>query len=298
MSANSLRLRTIWLPLLVALAFGHGALRADTIYTNFDADDSYAPGAGLIVTNDPVSGASVAVAFTPSANYNLTSIEFADSYLISGDSASITLGIFADNGGLPGSTPLESFSATPGGMFTDSVPVTTVSSILQPLLLAGTQYWVGMNAAPQDLVIWNQNITSTNGFAETDGQGNWSAADPFQPQGVLEVDGALSAIQPSSAVVTGLGDSLVRSRTRRVDPDGRRSPHAGTSPPPLQRDTNCSRASPTINSDPVTNVVIGFARFISAAISSAARTESATWITVPSVVATTSANAEGFNARG
>ena len=53
---------------------------------------------------------------------------------------------------------------------------------------------------PRDLIVWNQNITSANGFAETDGFGNWSAADPLQPQGVLQVDGALSAIQP--AVIT------------------------------------------------------------------------------------------------
>lgn len=196
-------MRTICLPFVVALAFSHGILRADPIYTNFDADDSYAPGAGLIVTSDPIAGASVAIAFTPSANYNLTSIEFVVSDLIPNDSSDVTLGIFADNGGLPGSASLESFTVAPSGpdrMFGDNILVTTVSSILQPLLLAGTQYWVGMNAAPGDLIVWNQNITSANGFAETDGFGNWSAADPLQPQGVLQVDGALSAIQP--AVIT------------------------------------------------------------------------------------------------
>jgi hypothetical protein len=187
--------------LLLALAFGHSSLRADTIYTNFDADSSYAAAAGLIVTNDAITGASVAIAFTPSDNYNLTSLEFVASDLIpnfSDDSNHVTLGIFADNGGLPGSTPLESFNVILTGMFGDKILVTTVSSILQPLLQANTQYWVGMNAAHGDLVIWNQNVTSANGFAETDGFGNWSAADPFQPQGVLEVDGALAAIQPAS----------------------------------------------------------------------------------------------------
>jgi hypothetical protein len=194
-----LQLHAICLPLLLALTFSQSTLRADTIYTNFDASGSYSAGAGLIVTNDPISGASVAIAFTPSDNYNLTSIEFVASDLILNDSNDVTLGIFADNGGLPGSTPLESFSVPLTGMFGDNILVTTVSSILQPLLLAGTQYWVGMNTAPQDLIIWNQNVTSANGFAETDGSGNWSAADPFQPQGVLQVDGALAAIQPPDA---------------------------------------------------------------------------------------------------
>jgi len=204
-------LRTICLPLviLLALAAAQSTLRADTIYTNFDADGSYAATAGLIVTNDAISGASIAIPFTPSDNYNLTSIEFVVSDLIPPDSVQspdsvdakhskdVTLGIFADNGdGQPDAIPLESFSVRPTGMFGDSLLVTTVSSILQPLLFADTQYWIGMNAAPGDLVIWNQNVTSANGFSETDGSGNWSAADALQPQGVLEVDGTVADIPP------------------------------------------------------------------------------------------------------
>ena len=187
------------MPLLIALAFGHGALQADTIYTNFDADGSYAAGAGVIVTNDAASGVSVAIPFTTSDNYILSSIEFVVSDLIPDDSNDVTLGIFADNAGQPGSTPLESFTATPAGQFGDSILVTTVSSILQPLLFADTQYWIGMNAAPGDLVAWNQNVMSANGFSETDGSGKWSAADSLQPQGVLEVDGTLANAPPPVA---------------------------------------------------------------------------------------------------
>jgi hypothetical protein len=192
---------------LLALAFSQRALLADTIYTNFDAGGSYAAGAGLIISSDPISGASVAVAFTPSDNFNLTSIEFVVSDLIPDDSNDITLGIFADNGGQPDAAALESFSVTPLGMFGDNLLVTTVSSILQPLLFANTQYWIGMSAAPGDLVIWNQNVMSANGFSETDGAGNWSAADSLQPQGVLEVDGAVAYVPPAVAD-EGLPSSL------------------------------------------------------------------------------------------
>jgi len=199
-------LRTISFSLLifVALIFGDSALRADTIYTNFGTGVAYAAGAGVIVTNDGVAWSSVAVAFTPSADYSLTSIEFVVSDLIPNDSNDVTLGIFADNNGQPGATPLELFGVSPTGMFgemfPDNVLVTTVTSIVQPLLLAETQYWFGMNAAPGDLVVWNQNVTSANGFSETDGSGNWSASDPAQAQGVFEVDGALAAVQsPSTA---------------------------------------------------------------------------------------------------
>lgn len=181
------------------MACGQGALRADTIYTNFGTGDTYDAGAGVIVTSDGIAWSSVAVAFTPVANYNLTSIEFAVSDLIPNDTNEVTLGIFADNNGEPGGAPLEMFSVNPSGMFGQNVLVTTVTSILQPLLLADTQYWVGMNAAPGDLVAWNQNVTSANGFSETDGSGNWSPSDPLEAQGVLEVDGTLSTIQPAAA---------------------------------------------------------------------------------------------------
>jgi len=197
-SPHSFQLRRISLPLLVflALVVGRPPLRADTVYTNFGTGDAYASSAGVIVTNDGVAWSSVAVAFTPTANYNLSSIEFVVSDLIPDDSNDVTLGLFADNGGQPDATALEMFSMSPDGMFGDNLLVTTVSSILQPLLLADTQYWIGMNAAPGDLVVWNQNLTSATGFFETDGSGNWSAADPLKAQGVLEVDGTLSAVQP------------------------------------------------------------------------------------------------------
>lgn len=207
MSPNRLRFPIFSLPLLIllALAFGQGALRADTIFTNFGTGDTYDAGAGVIVTSDGMAWSSAAVAFTPVANYNLTSIEFVLSAVIPNDTNDVTLGIFADNNGEPGGAPLESFSVKPSGTLGQNLLVTTVTSILQPLLLADTQYWIGMNAAPGDLVAWNQNVTLANGFSETDGSGNWSPSDPLEAQGVLEVDGTLSAIQPSVAA----GDASV-----------------------------------------------------------------------------------------
>jgi len=207
-SPKTLQLHKVSLPLLVFLAavLGPVGLRGDTIYTNFGTEnDPYATGAGVIVTNDGMAWSSVAIGFTPAANYNLTSIEFAASDLFPDDSNDIAVGIFADNAGLPGTTLLESFSVAPSGIFGDSVPVTTVSSLLQPLLLAGNQYWVGLNAAPGDMIVWNQTAGPATGFAQSDGLGNWSASDPLQPQGVLEVDGTLSAVQPSAPSVS---DSL------------------------------------------------------------------------------------------
>jgi hypothetical protein len=166
------------------------SLNADVIYSNFGTDDTYATGAGMVVTNDGMAWSSVALEFIPADNYNLTSIEFVASDIMAGDPG-ITLGIFADNNGEPGGAPLESFSVSgPLGAFGTIVPVTTVSSVLQPLLLADTPYWVGMQGPVGGLVIWNQNIAGSDGFSSTDGLGNWSASS--LDQGVVEIDGTVN----------------------------------------------------------------------------------------------------------
>jgi hypothetical protein len=198
--------------LLIVAAF---SVQADTIYTNFGTGDTYSAGAGVIVTSDGSAWSSVAIAFTPSENYNLTSIEFVATDLFQGDPSGVTLGIFADSNGQPGGAPLESFTAGPLDAFGETVPVITVTSLLQPLLLANTQYWVGMNAAPGDMIVWNQNLTSADGFSETDGSGNWSVSDPLQDQGVVEIDGTLAGMiqQPQPTQSSDSGSSTPEPAT-------------------------------------------------------------------------------------
>lgn len=195
--------RTFLLCLLVlaALVPGAAVLEADVIYSNFGTDSTFSAGTGLIVTNDGSAWSSVAVGFVPASDYNLTSIEFVATNLIPGDSL-LTIGIFADNGGQPAgqpvSPPLESFTILSPWQFGDEAPVMTVTSLLRPLLVANTQYWIGMQGPVDGFIIWNQNIVNAAGFSETDGSGNWSASD--QAQGVVEIDGALAPF--SGPVVT------------------------------------------------------------------------------------------------
>ena len=164
-------------------------LRADVIYTNFGTGDAYSSGAGLIVTSDNTAWASVALAFTPLANYDLTSIRFVASEIVP-DDLGVSIGIFADNGGLPGGLPLESLTLRgPLAQFGSSAPILTVSSLLQPLLQANMQYWIGLSAPAGDVVVWNQSVTLSLGFASTDGSGNWSASN--LDQGVVEINGTL-----------------------------------------------------------------------------------------------------------
>jgi hypothetical protein len=175
------------------LLFAAGsAIRADVIYTNFGSGNSYSTGAGLIVTNDGSAWSSVAVGFVPSADYNLSSIEFVATDLIPAD-AGATLGIFMDNGGQPGGAPVELFTLAGSlGQFGNAVPVMTVTSLLQPLLQANTLYWIGMQGPAGSFIIWNQNSTNAAGYSMADGSGNWTASD--QAQGVVEIDGTLAPV--------------------------------------------------------------------------------------------------------
>lgn len=200
--------------ILAATIPGAATLQADVIYTNFGAGDAYSSGAGVIVTNDNSAWSSVAIAFTPSANYDLTSIELVATDIIP-DDLGATVGIFADNGsGQPGGAPLESFTSGPLGQFGQGVPVLTVTSLLQPLLLANTQYWIGLNAPVDGLIVWNQNVTSGLGFSQTDGSGNWSTSN--EDQGAVEIDGTLDAgvsagVQPGPPSVIPAAAVLIQT---------------------------------------------------------------------------------------
>jgi hypothetical protein len=186
---------------LAGMISGASVLRADTIYSSFGPGASYEAEAGIIVTNDGLAGASVAIAFTPTADYDLTGIEFVATELKLDSPAPVTIGIFADNGGQPEGQPLESFTAGGLGTFAQTALVTTVTSVLQPLLQAGTQYWVGMNAPAGDLLVWNQTTTTATGFSLTDGSGNWSTSDPAEGQGAVEIDGILAPVIASDSTV-------------------------------------------------------------------------------------------------
>ena len=209
--------------ILAGLVPGAQHLRADVIYTNFGTGNTYSAGSGLIVTNDNQAWSSVAVAFTPVANYNLTGIEFVATNIIPDDTGAL-IGIFADDNGQPGGAPLESFASGPLGMFGNTVPVMTVTSVLQPLLLADTQYWIGMEGPAGGFIVWNQNLTLADGYSQTDGSGNWSTSSA--DQGALEIDGTLSPDQPPPAVTPPPDDSDLAPPVTPVFPISNQPPAA------------------------------------------------------------------------
>jgi hypothetical protein len=173
------------------------ALRADQIYSNFGADFGYAWGSGPLVT-DGTNDYSVAVELpTLNANYLLTSIEFVAAAENPDPTNSVTMSIYADNGGAPGGSALATDTLT--GQLSDFYasdqgPVLTATFPGTTELNAGSRYWVVMDGSIAESLVWEVNSTRTFGYVETNGTaGNWVNSLPTETNGVFEVDGTLAS---------------------------------------------------------------------------------------------------------
>jgi hypothetical protein len=78
------------------------------------------------------------------STYDLTSIEFVASTNIPDPSNTVSVGIYADNGGVPAATALETITLTAQlALFDGSLsPVLTATSVTNPMLAAGSRYWL------------------------------------------------------------------------------------------------------------------------------------------------------------
>jgi hypothetical protein len=191
--------------ILAGLAVCGSILRADTlIYSNFGDGYQYFDGSGVIVA-DGSRDYSVAVELPAlTADYDLTSVEFVASTESPGPSNSVSVSIYSDNGGVPG-TDLETMTLN-GQLapFDGSLsPVLSATSQTNPELFAGSSYWLVMDAPSYESVVWDLNSTLTYGYLETNGTtGNWvDSPNPYsgETNGVFEVDGELVTGGNSSA---------------------------------------------------------------------------------------------------
>ncbi len=178
---------------------------ADTIYTNLGPGESWN---GL---DAYVSGSFFGTTFTATASGTLASIKIPVES--NADFAySDSIGLYEDSSGQPG-TLLESWTVSlpPAG---NIAPLTDLISLENPLLTAGTQYWLLIDA-PTVGVIWELNNQGLNG-------GLWggtslneiaqSAASNAMPAIQLN---ATAVPEPHSAMFIGfilLASAVFRSR--------------------------------------------------------------------------------------
>lgn len=188
--------------LLLLAGLGLGSLlRGATIYSNFGPGQTYNTGVSELVgtITGLASQESEAGSFTPATTSILTAIDFAAVY----SSGPNQLNVYLTSGALPGA-PIESFtfSNIPGGP-----TVLTATSVTQPVLSAGTTYWVVLvaNDPVNSEFGWSFSITGAKGGATRLGAGSW-VINNIQNQPAFDVQG--NAI-PEPATPFLVGASLL-----------------------------------------------------------------------------------------
>lgn len=216
--------------ILGGLAICGSVLRADVIYSNFITGPPQFSTEGIIQVTDNTFDYSIAEEFTSTGNYDLSGIQFVVGTSDSLDSVpdhTITLGIYADDNGVPAANALETltYSGVVAQENAETIPVLSVSSITNPELTAGTNYWLIMDGPPADSLVWFQNLAGASNILKTAGtidesHGNWITSEATQ--GVFEIDGTpdLSgspAPEPGSwlLMIAGMGTMAFLRQARR-----------------------------------------------------------------------------------
>lgn len=205
---------TIATTLLITLA---GAAHADVIFDTGIPDPGFLGYYGYDVFVDQ----SVAVAFTPDEDYALEQVGV---WMMSNDfdnaGVPYTLSVRTDaNGGMtiPGDTIIESWDVQTAAIGWNPI-LETVDSVLNPVLEAGTTYWIVAEsdspafvdavwvASQQSEPVWHsvQNVLNPNG--------EWSSGFTQGAPGLVVSGSVVPA--PSALALIGLG-GLVGTRRRR-----------------------------------------------------------------------------------
>jgi hypothetical protein len=181
-----------------------------SIFSNLGPNDSYNGSSGWpLGTSGGTNYYVIGFAFSADATANLSTIQVAAA-LIQGPNH-LTIDLDADAGNAPGST-IESFTIT-GAMpqfgSYSSGHLVTATSLLNPLLSAGSQYWVVLSV-PDDgtsFAAWDLGFNgdrgpghfTNHGIVQVDGTENW--------RGAMSITG--EAISVASSVPEPSGFAIV-----------------------------------------------------------------------------------------
>jgi len=203
---------------VLALLFVSAA-HAVTIFDNFGPGYDYNVGVGMIVTGS----ASIygqhdeAFSFVAASTCRLDSIALAlavDDPTV--PTNEVALSLCSNQGGLPGAA-LESWTIPVSGLSGNLNPPVWAYSALNPMLSAGTQYWlVGEANAAASAMVWFLNDTGDEGPMATRANGG-SWVPSYGLRGAFQVNGTAQAVpEPATVALFGLGIvALVLRRRRR-----------------------------------------------------------------------------------
>jgi len=210
---------------VLALLIGAPAVsRASIVFSNFAASDGYNTTQGNEIGNDGV-GDNLAQAdtFTAGSNFTFTGLTIALSCLSNGSCPdSFSVDLVADSGGLPNtSSVLESFSVAGTSLqVLGGSGVVTLNSVLNPMLTAGTSYWIAVLSDLNDHIAWNLNTTSDASAEATAFAGGLPGDTWFAlgaTPGAYEVDGTVGSGTPEPGTLSMmLGGGLLLGLIRKI----------------------------------------------------------------------------------
>lgn len=211
------RMPWLWLVLSALAPLAPTDAAAGVVFSNFGPGLSYDTHSGNPVGNAFDSNLyAQASSFTSASSFNFDSLVIALSCSFSCPDP-ITVTLARDNTDQPGAL-IESFAVLGGslGAFGSNNAPLVLSSMLHPLLSAGTRYWVAVNADAHDTVAWNLNSTGdlSDQAISTNGGATWFSPTGNAP-GAFEVLSISTAPEPGSAGLVGASLLLMALRRRR-----------------------------------------------------------------------------------
>ena len=195
---------------------------ASVLFSNFAASYGYNTSQGNVAGNG-FDGNTYAEgdAFTPSMSANLASIDIALSCFFT-CTDNFTVALTSSVGGQPGAA-IETFTVSGAslGSLGNTNPPVTVTSVLRPLLSAGTQYWVTVSSDLNNSIEWNLNSTGDASPAalSIDGGATWFSPSGQTP-GAFDVNGAAASSAPEPATSGFLIFALILILIARGVPRG------------------------------------------------------------------------------
>ncbi len=177
------------------------------VYNSFGPGNTYVTYAdwGVFGASSPGGFVGHAESFVPSVSGNLETLQVAVGQL-SGGTGLVNFSVAADSGGTPGAT-LESFMNVLAPPSSSSSFLVTMNSITQPLLQAGSTYWLCAEPAEATTAIgWFVNNQGyANEYSQESPPGVWTSAPVIiGANGVFDV-AVIPVPEPSMARLAMLG---------------------------------------------------------------------------------------------
>jgi hypothetical protein len=197
------------LAVLTLLVNGLGKANADVIFNDYGPLYTYQTTIGWTVSGSSTTFPFTAAnEFTASLTAAVTAVDLGIS--LAAGTNSVVVELMTDNGGTPGSV-LESYGFVDQmGAFGSQNSPLVATSVTNPILVAGTNYWmVAVPGASDTNAAWNYNDQSVTGtdLYSRDGGATWTS-NGSQTLGAFEVFGAPVPVPSTlvmSSIIFGMG---------------------------------------------------------------------------------------------